>query len=133
MQEAEGTAGRNILGVLTVHIERSILIADNLRVEVDVNRYGELVVGIDDDCHTLIRNGIYLLLSYFVILTGSLLLNETCELNLLHILACRAIHNGSFGAVDVNQCIIHAHSPQGRDDMLDGAHLCCALLDGCTA
>ena len=133
MQEAEGTAGGNILGVLAIHIERSVLVAHYLRVEVDVYRHGELVVGVDDDCHTLVRNGIYLLLSYFVVFARALLLNEARLLNLLHILACRAVHNGSLGAVDVNQGVIHAHSPECRDDMLDGAYLRLTLLDCSTA
>ena len=132
VQEYERTTWCNLRSVVVEHVERSILITNNLRVVIDVYRHGKLIVWIDDDRYTLIWNCIYLLFGYLIILALGLLLDEACLGNSCYILSCRTIHDWGLRACDVDCGVVHTHSPQSRDDMLDGAHLCCTLLDSCT-
>ena len=128
VQEDEGAAGGYLLCVVVEGVQRGILVADDLRVVVYVHRYGELVIGIYDYSDALVGDRIDLLLGHLVIFAVGLLLDQTHLEDLLCIFACRAVHDGHLGGVDVDHCVVDTHRPQGREDMLYGADTCGALF-----
>ena len=132
VQEYKGAVWSNLLGVVVLGGKCGVLVADNLRVEVDMYRSGILVARIDGQHHTLLGDGIDLFLGHLIVATLSRLFNQAHAQNLGSILAGRAIHNWRFGSIDVDQGIIDTKSPESRHNVLDSADTRLAFGNGCT-
>ena len=130
VQEDEGAAGGDFSREVVTGIEGGVLVADDFRVVVDVERYGEFVVGEEDDGHALLGNGVDHLLGHLEVFAFRLLLFEARLDDGPGIFAGRTVHDGGFGSVDIDDGVVHAQRPEGRHDVFDGADAVAGMLDG---
>ena len=130
VEEDERAARRDFRCVVVAGLEGGILVADDLGIVIDVQRNGKLVVGVEDDGHALFGDGVDHLLGDVVIGALGLLLDDARADDGFGVLAGRTVHDGGFGTVDVDQCIVHAERPERRHDVFDGADAVAAGLDG---
>ena len=93
--------------------------ADDLGIEIDVHVDRKLVVGIGDDLHAALGNGINGLLGDMEIDAVGRLLDGSRRSDSLDERKSRAVENRGFGRIDVDLRVIDAGTPQGRHHMLD--------------
>ena len=130
VQEDERAAGCDLLGVVVAGNERGVLVADDLRVVVDVYRDGELVVGVEDDGHALFGDGVDHLLGDVVERTFGLLVDQAGFGDGLGVGCGRSVENGGLFGVDVDHGVVDAQCPEGRHDVFDGMDAVSAEFDG---
>ena len=130
VQEDERPARSDLRGVVVVGKEGGVLVADDLRVVVDVHRGGELLVGIEDDRNALVGNRVDHLFGHLVVFAVGVLLDEARGDDLFGVFARRTVHDRGFGCVDVDQRVVDAERPERRHDVFYRGYLHAVGLDG---
>ena len=119
VQKNERAARCDLLGEILHAVEPRVLIPDDLGIEIDVHVDRKLVVGIGDDLHAALGNGINGLLGDMEIDAVGRLLDGSRRSDSLDERKSRAVENRGFGRIDVDLRVIDAGTPQGRHHMLD--------------
>ena len=130
VQEDERPARGDLRGVVVVGKEGGVLVADDLRVVVDVHRGGELLVGIEDDRNALVGNRVDHLFGHLVVFAVGVLFDEARGDDLFGVFARRTVHDRGFGGVDVDQRVVDAERPERRHDVFYRGYLHAVGLDG---
>ena len=130
VQEHEGAAGSDLARIIVVGIERGVLVADDLRVVVDVYRYREDVIGVEYYGDALFGYGVDHFLGHLVVFAFGVLLDKTRFDDLFCILSCGTVHDRGFRSIDVYQGVVDPECPECRHDMLNGADTCRSAGDG---
>ena len=112
-------AGRGHLRVEMLHVvEGGKLTVEHLGIKGNHAGDGESLVGQEGDtCPCLVVAELHLLVDDIVVL-GRILLFEAYTLDFLYIEDGTAIEDGKFGAVDLNQHIVHAQGIEGSHGVL---------------
>ena len=117
----EGAGVGNFFGKVLHIIERGKLAVDELRVEGNHCRDGELLIGENDDG----RAGFFVAeLDFFlddVEVLGSILHHDAYAADILDILLGTAVENRKFRAVDLYEAVVDAHGVEGSHTVLNGA------------
>ena len=117
--EAERTC-RSYLFLEVAHVvERSKLRAEDLRLEGNHSRDAELLIGQDGDDAACLVVAHFDFLVNDVIVLGRVLLGDAYAADVLDIDLSRAVEDGHFGTVDLNEAVVDAERVEGCQGMLD--------------
>ena len=131
--EDEGAGIGNFIGEVLHTVERGELAVDELRVERDHRRDGELLIGENDDG----RAGFFVAELDFLLddveILGGILHHDAYATDILNIQLGATVENGKFRAVDLYEAVVDAHGIEGGHTMLDGAATRLAARHDCAA
>ena len=133
VQEYERPAGSDLLSELVDRVEPCVLVANDLRIEIDVDVDREFVIRIDDDFNTPFGYGYDGFFVYFVVFAVGILFLEACCDDGSDVFPCGAIHDRGLRCVDIDQGIVYAATPQGCHDVFDRADPYAFLFDSSTS
>ena len=117
----KGAGAGYLVGEVLHVVERGKLAVDELRLERNHGRDGELLVGQDDDARA---RGLVAELNFLlddVEVLGRVLLHNAYALYVFHIENGRTVEYGEFGAVHLYEAVVDAHGVECGHGVLNGA------------